>query len=877
MTDFSEFQRVKAIVSLRQYVTHELGPEHKNGGWRCPFHEDKSPSFSVKGKAFKCFSGSCGLKGDIYAFIGERHGVTAGEALNMVKQWANITDDMPTPQHTTTKADKKPAKKKALPDGWRHFIFQNADGEEVGAECRLDTADGKRTLMYHKDPDGFWISTALDEPRPLYHLPDMVNAKGPAPLYVVEGAKCAEAVIAAGQRATTWMGGTNAIHLTDFAPLIEAGKSAPVVLISDGDAPGRKAMRKIRKQLVAGGLVPQFYAMGGVKGFDIADLLKAHKGNWDVAFPILQARCPNPDELPPIIADDILDDIRDNKEFAVLGYQQSSIVVVRKPTGKVVHLPSKVLNDGHMTEICPAGYFWTQLFESSGATLKPHPRREAHRALTIVSEERGLWQPRNQTGRGLVHIPGEGYFFHMGDRVERVVQKKGQKPFGIGEMSSPQKVFTPRPPLMQRPHPCRPQEFKLLNDELNDFSWRNQFGGTLMLAWVCAALIGGATYRPHLRLVSRPDMGKNWLMDTAILPILGDMYNDGGGDASAAGISAKAKGDALPFIINEANPNSKQMKAKMADLQQLMLGAYDEAGTPILRATQDGEMREAYVRSSFLLASNQVVDESEANASRTFQLSMTGKLGDKEFRELEKRVNRAVESYAPGIRGLMMARAEIILKDLPLAKTLIQDEEALEIKGRESRNVALLAACHANLYPHDNTNKNAQIIISARQIVAAMGQRVKIKDSIIEAIVSMREQNKGHSVKEAWVASHEPNADKNKALQDALSNLRTAGVFIEQVNLKKAGPTECLFVNPESAELRNHLNRDQKWAGVDVPTALDQETGSFRRRRRYHGKIVDAFVVPLSWKLEDDEIPKGRPEPFVSPNIKTARIVEIDR
>ena len=883
MSDYREdFERVKSLVPLREYVAHILGPTAKNGQWNCPFHDDKKAKLGVKGKGWRCWSSKCGETGDVVSFAAQYHKVSQGKAKKLLKEWASITDDQAPAVSGEPKKEEQESDE--LPDGWKHFVFHNAEGEEVGAEIRKDFYDYdqrktvKVTRLYHKH-EGQWVNRALAAPRPLYRLHDMVSTKGTAPLYVVEGPKCAEAVIAAGQRATTWMGGTNALHHTDFSSLLEAAKTAPVVLISDGDAPGRKAMRTIRKILIAGEYTPEFYSMSGIKGYDIADILKAQGGNWDVAFPLLQSRCPSPDKLPPIIADDILDEIKSNKEFEVLGYQEKSIVIIRKSTGKVIHQPSNTLTDGQMTQICPQGHFWTRIFENPRATLEYHPRREAHRALTIVSEERGLWQPKNQIGRGLVHIPDEGYFFHMGDRVEPMIMEKDTDAFSIGEKSTSRAVFSPRPPLKQRPGLCRPQEFKVLNDALNEFSWRDNFGGTLLLSWVCAALLGGATYRPHLRLVSPPDMGKNWLLDAVILPVLGDMYNDGGGDASVAGISAKVKGDALPFIMNEANPNSRRMREKMSELQNLILGSYDPQGTPTLRATQDGEMREAYVRCNFLMASNQVIDESEANASRTFQLSMTGKLSKEEWRELERRVDRAVESYGPGIRSLMMSRADVILADIQPATNLIQDDEQLSLRGRESRNVALLAACHANLYPHEEKSKRGQILLSARQIVAAMGQRVKVKTSIIDPITTIRDQKSGYSLKEAWVAGHEPHADSNRTLEAAVRNLRIAGVFIADVELKDRGKTMCLLVNPASSTLRNHLAKDQTWAGVDIAIALSQEPGAdSSQRRRFGGDPVKAYAIPLSWKLGEDEMPAtNHVQPFESTNIKDGKIVGLQR
>lgn len=70
------------------------------------------------------------------------------------------------------------------------------------------------------------------DPRPLYNLPGLVTARD---VVLVEGEKCAQALIAAGICATTAMNGAKApVHKTDWTPL--AGKH--VIIWPDRDATG---------------------------------------------------------------------------------------------------------------------------------------------------------------------------------------------------------------------------------------------------------------------------------------------------------------------------------------------------------------------------------------------------------------------------------------------------------------------------------------------------------------------------------------------------------------------------------------------------------------------------------------------------------------
>lgn len=61
------FLQIREDNDLKATVERYLGPP-KNGKWLCPFHKEKTPSFSVKGDRFKCFGG-CGLSGDVTDFV----------------------------------------------------------------------------------------------------------------------------------------------------------------------------------------------------------------------------------------------------------------------------------------------------------------------------------------------------------------------------------------------------------------------------------------------------------------------------------------------------------------------------------------------------------------------------------------------------------------------------------------------------------------------------------------------------------------------------------------------------------------------------------------------------------------------------------------
>jgi DNA primase catalytic core len=81
-------------LDILQVVTEHLGEAPSTSGqdkfWCCPFHGEKSPSFSVHPgmQIFKCFG--CGVGGDVISFYKRMHGLTTQEALASLSEKYSI-------------------------------------------------------------------------------------------------------------------------------------------------------------------------------------------------------------------------------------------------------------------------------------------------------------------------------------------------------------------------------------------------------------------------------------------------------------------------------------------------------------------------------------------------------------------------------------------------------------------------------------------------------------------------------------------------------------------------------------------------------------------------------------------------------------------
>ena len=146
--------------------------------------------------------------------------------------------------------------------------YLNADGSYICTVIRFEDSYGKKSILpYNKQTKQYKSTT---EPRPLYNLPGILNSEN---VILVEGEKCAQALIDAGFCGTTAMMGANASSSkTDWTPLI--GKD--ILIWPDNDDVGKEyAINSAEAALAAGAESCSVLSIpdGKPVGWDVADAL----------------------------------------------------------------------------------------------------------------------------------------------------------------------------------------------------------------------------------------------------------------------------------------------------------------------------------------------------------------------------------------------------------------------------------------------------------------------------------------------------------------------------------------------------------------------------------------------------------------------------
>lgn len=119
------------------------------------------------------------------------------------------------------------------------YVYRNADGAPVLVANRYERAGGGKFFLPYDVLKDEWKAP---KHRVIYNLDQIAKADPKTPIIMVEGEKCADALIQLGFLATTTFGGSNAAGKADLSPLVDRH----VILWPDYDEPGEKYVNVLK-------------------------------------------------------------------------------------------------------------------------------------------------------------------------------------------------------------------------------------------------------------------------------------------------------------------------------------------------------------------------------------------------------------------------------------------------------------------------------------------------------------------------------------------------------------------------------------------------------------------------------------------------------
>lgn len=180
----------------------------------CPFHNEKTPSFTVNPvkNVFYCFG--CGINGSVIDFVSKKDGSTIGQAMEKLSK-----------RHPGAIASHS---SKSLEIEKKYFYY-NEKNEEVFRVIRYKP----KTFRQCRVVDGKPVWSLEGVKRVLYRLPQIIKAQQ---VLITEGEKDVETLVGLGFEATCNAGGSGKW----MDAYTDSLKGKDIVICPDNDEPGKK-------------------------------------------------------------------------------------------------------------------------------------------------------------------------------------------------------------------------------------------------------------------------------------------------------------------------------------------------------------------------------------------------------------------------------------------------------------------------------------------------------------------------------------------------------------------------------------------------------------------------------------------------------------
>lgn len=404
---------------------------------------------------------------------------------------------------------------------------------------------------------------------------------------------------------------------------------AVIVLLADNDAqsdgnPGLTTARAVAAEIGACVAVPP---PGDMNDLQVAEGLEAVAGLINAAIlagPLKSEPEPEPASEPdpsvdPEPADEALeqpplppepgdeDAALNGQHFTILGYDGDDYFVFHHAKRQVIVRSRSDFSDLGLVEMAPVSW-WETFFPGQKGGIN---RQLALEWFVAVAHARGIYDPRRVRGRGAWRDNGRAVFHHGGH-----LTVDGQRV----EIASLQSRWVyPMAQSMPDPAPdyVTDQEGQYLLDVAKMARWTRPGSAAILAGWVFLAPICGALpWRPHIWITGAAGSGKSTLYESYCGALLRGICHQFQGDSTEAGIRQTLRADAVPALIDEAEPTEESDRKRLKGILTLIRQASSESAAMTVKGTVSGDSMRFHIRSVFCLASINTMLDKDSDVTR---------------------------------------------------------------------------------------------------------------------------------------------------------------------------------------------------------------------------------------------------------------------
>jgi hypothetical protein len=269
MTDI--FEKVKDQVKIADAVEAFGIKLNSRDKGLCPFHREKTPSFSIdrKNNIFTCFG--CGETGDVITFASKMKEVEPLEAAKLLAEMFHIDVD-DCIKRTSIKDYLKACIKDA--DKTDYFQKRGLTKETVKKYCLGYDAKRNAIVLPYSSELRYYQTRSISDKKfykptneeagaePLFNCKALWGTSK-EPVFIVESPLCALSIMQCGGVSVSLCGVGGANKLVKEVKTKKP--NAPLVLCLDNDEPGQKASASLEKELQAAKILYIVFNVAGSK------------------------------------------------------------------------------------------------------------------------------------------------------------------------------------------------------------------------------------------------------------------------------------------------------------------------------------------------------------------------------------------------------------------------------------------------------------------------------------------------------------------------------------------------------------------------------------------------------------------------------------